>query len=103
MKTPEKRAIAQAKADATRDEYSHQVIVINETFTVRRQDSRNWCIERRGEPDGFYSSPDLALLALPRKMLNEGQIHSIKDVCDRQREIMTFLRSQLAGAPAPLS
>ena len=77
MTRAEKMKVAK---DAKKDEYSKQIVKIDDVWTVLRADERNWLITRKGKEWGFFGTFQDALAALPAKMLGDEVKNSLADV-----------------------
>lgn len=82
-----------ARKDAIRSKCESQTIVIDEIWSIRRVDERNWqIINKNAEKNGFdnenfHGSLFAALRALPAKMLSSEACGTLQLIIDNQKAI----------------
>ena len=103
MKAPELHnaplsAKIRAAKHAQQERFAGQVIKIDNTWTVRRFDEKNWTVEKNGEFDGYYGSLVAAFSALPAKMLSEEAQSSLQLIYDNLKGIKLKITDALKKA-----
>ncbi len=85
--------IQETRAKKAEARKSQSVTIGN--WTIERFDDLNWTIKFKGNFKGYYGTLESALLALPRKMLDETSFNSLSDIHRNLRAIRDCIHDSL--------
>lgn len=93
--TPATQKKIQASRASNKDARKTQEIIINKKWKIARLDEYNWAIIRKGHEKypWYYGRLLDALLAIPDKILDEGQMKTMEDILKSVHEVASTINT----------